>query len=63
MQAISAVTISIAANMIYDGLKAAGGALNEHCSRQSTAVRDNPSGRGRGNGGHVGCISGMLNSC
>lgn len=42
-----AITISIAANLIYDGLKAAGGAMNEHYSRQSTAIRDNPSGRGR----------------
>lgn len=42
-----AITISIAANMIYDGIKAVGGALNEHYSRQSTAVRDNPSNRGR----------------
>ena len=44
---VRAVTISIVANMIYDGIKAAGGAMKEHYGRQDTAVRDDPSGRGR----------------
>jgi len=44
---IRAITISIIANTLYDGIKAAGRAVNEHYRRQSVAVRDNPSGRGR----------------